>query len=47
MTFIIGGLLAVGYWILNAWFILVPIGGFAVFILGTIKLIKKLENDNE
>ena len=47
MTFIIGGLLAVKYWILNAWFLLVPIGGFAVFISGTIKFIKKLENENE
>lgn len=47
MTFIIGGLLAVKYWILNGWFILVPIGGFAIFILGTIKAIKILENDNE
>jgi len=47
MTFIIGGLLAVGYWILNAWFILVPIGGFAIFISASMKLIKKLENENE
>jgi len=47
MTFIIGGLLAVGYWILNAWFILVPIGGFAIFISASIKLIKILENENQ
>jgi len=47
MTFIIGGLLAVDYWILNGWFILVPIGGFAIFIFASMKLIKKLENENE
>lgn len=47
MTFIIGGLLAVKYWILNGWFILVPIGGFAIFISASMKLIKILENDNE
>jgi len=47
MTFIIGGLLAVDYWILNAWFLLVPIGGFAIFISASMKLIKKLENENE
>jgi len=47
MAFIIGGLLAVDYWILNAWFLLVPIGGFAIFISASIKAIKKLENDNE
>jgi len=47
MAFIIGGLLAVGYWILNAWFILVPIGGFSVFISASIKFIKNLENGND
>ena len=47
MTFIIGGLLAVGYWILNYWFLLVPIGGFAIFISASMKLIKKLENGND
>ncbi len=47
MAFIIGGLLAVKYWILNGWFLLVPIGGFAIFIPASIKAIKKLENDNE
>jgi len=47
MTFIIGGLLAVGYWILNAWFLLVPIGGFVIFISASMKLIKKLENGND
>lgn len=43
-AFIIGGLLAVKYWILNLWFILVPIGGLVIFISGTMKFIKKLEN---
>lgn len=43
MTFIIGGLLAVDYWILNAWFILVPIGGFAIFIKGAMKFVKNIE----
>jgi len=47
MTFIIGGLLAVKYWILNGWFILVPIGGFAIFIFASMKLIKILENENQ
>jgi len=47
IAFIIGGLLAVDYWILNAWFLLVPIGGFVIFISASIKAIKKLENDNE
>lgn len=47
MAFIIGGLLAVKYWILNGWFLLVPIGGFAIFIFASIKLIKILENENE
>jgi len=43
-VFIIGGLLSVKYWILNLWFLLVPIGGLVIFILGTMKFIKKLEN---
>ena len=47
IAFIIGGLLAVGYWILNCWFLLVPIGGFAIFISASMKLIKKLENGND
>ncbi len=47
MAFIIGGLLAVKYWILNGWFLLVPIGGFAIFISASMKLIKKLEDENE
>jgi len=47
IAFIIGGLLAVGYWILNCWFLLVPIGGFVIFISASMKLIKKLENGND
>ena len=43
-AFIIGGLLAVKYWILNLWFLLVPIGGLVIFISGTMKFIKNLEN---
>jgi len=43
-AFIIGGLLAVKYWILNLWFILVPIGGLVIFISGTMKFIKNLED---
>ena len=46
-AFIIGGLLAVKYWILNLWFILVPIGGLVIFISGTMKFIKKLENGKD
>jgi len=47
IAFIIGGLLAVKYWILNGWFILVPIGGFVIFISASMKLIKILENENQ
>jgi len=46
-AFIIGGLLAVKYWILNLWFLLVPIGGLVIFISGTMKFIKKLENGKD
>ena len=44
LVLIFGGLLWVKYWILNLWFLLVPIGGLVIFILGTMKFIKKLEN---
>jgi hypothetical protein len=43
---IVGGLFSCGYW-LKVWLILVPIGGLAIFILGTMKLIKNLSNENE
>ena len=44
LVLILCGLLAVKYWIFNLWFLLVPIGGLVIFILGTMKFIKKLEN---
>jgi len=46
-AFIIGGLLAVKYWILNLWFLLVPIGGLVIFISGTMKFIKNLEDGKD
>ena len=44
---IFGGLLAVKYWVFNHWFLLVPIGGLAIFISGTMKFIKILENGKD
>lgn len=44
--FIAGALLQPDTCIFNRWFVLVPIGGFVVFISGTIKFIKKLEHEN-
>jgi len=44
IAFIIGGLVAC-YCFKNFWLILVPIGGFAIFILGTMKFIKNLNNE--
>jgi len=44
IAFIIGGLTACEYW-LKFWLLLVPICGFAIFILGTMKFIKNLNNE--
>lgn len=44
--FIMGGLTACEYW-LKFWLLLVPIGGLVIFILGTIKFIKNLGNEND
>ncbi len=47
LTMIVCGLFAAAYWISNFWFLLVPISGFAIFIRGTIKFIKNLENGDD
>ncbi len=47
LVLIFGGLLIVKYWVLNHWFLSIPIGGLAIFIPGTMKFIKKLENGKD
>lgn len=42
---IVGGLFACGYW-LKVWLLLVPIGGFAIFIKGSIKFVKNLGDED-
>lgn len=44
---IFGGLLIVKYWVLNLWFLMVPIGGLAIFIPGTMKFIKNLDYEKD
>lgn len=46
-AFIIGGLLIVKYWIVDFWFLLVPIGGLVIFIQGGLKFIKNLEDEKD
>jgi len=47
LVLIFGGLLIVKYWVLNLWFLLVPIGGLAIFIPGTMKFIKNLNYEKD
>ena len=47
LVLIFGGLLIVKYWVLNLWFLLVPIGGLAIFIPGTMKFIKNLDYEKD
>ncbi len=47
LVLIFGGLLSVKYWVLNLWFLLVPIGGLAIFIPGTMKFIKNLDYEKD
>jgi hypothetical protein len=44
LTFLFCGFLAAEYLILNHWLLLVPIGGLAIFISGTLKFLKNFEN---
>lgn len=47
LVLIFGELLIVKYWVLNLWFLLVPIGGLAIFIPGTMKFIKNLDYEKD
>lgn len=47
LVLIFGGLLSVKYWVFNLWFLLVPIGGLAIFIPGTMKFIKNLDYEKD
>lgn len=45
--FIVGGFLGIECWILNGWFLLVPIGGLAIFIKGSLNFIKNFGNGGD
>jgi hypothetical protein len=45
LALILLGFLAANYWLKSIWLLLVPIGGFAIFVSGTFKFLKNLNNE--
>lgn len=45
LVLILFGFLAAEYWFRNIWFLLAPIGGFTIFVSGTFKFLKNLNNE--